>query len=459
VLRTEAAGSFRRRRETVGDLDVVAAAIEPAPVVEAFTRWHRAARVEGAGPTRATVVLRRDVQVDLRVVPPASFGAAWIYLTGSQQHNVALRHRAVERGWTLSEYGLFDARRGGKAGKARAASATSGAAREGSTRGGAPRTGARPAGAARADDPGGRAARGDAAASAAPPGERLAGTSEEEVYAALGLAWIPPELREDAGEIEAAALDPRGGGLPVLLRREDLRGDLQMHSTWSDGRASVEAMVAAAAARGHAYVALTDHGPGLPIVRGLDGSALAAQAAEIARVQAAHPQVRVLRSLEVDVLGDGTLALADEHLATLDLVVIAVHGQLRLGREEQTRRYLRALAHPRAHILAHPTARRLGRRGPVDADWDAVFAAAAAHGVAVEANASPERLDLDGELLRCARDAGCKVVVSTDAHSVRELDHLRWGVDQARRGWLRREDVLDTLPLADLLAALRIASR
>ena len=404
VERAAVAGSFRRRRETVGDLDVVAAARDAAPALAAFTGWHRVARVEGAGETRATVVLRRGLQVDLRVVPPESFGAAMIYLTGSKEHNVALRARAVAQGRKLSEWGLFAER----AGRGRSS------------------------------------------------GRALAGATEEEVYAALGLAWIPPELREDGGEIEAAELDGSGrSALPELVRREQLRGDLQMHSTWSDGRATIEQMVAGCEARGYEYCAITDHGPGLPVVQGLEGARLRGQWAEIAEVQARHPAIRVLRGLEVDILGDGTLALPDEQMGGLDLVLAAVHSRMKLPAEEQTRRYLRALEHPRVAILAHPSARRLGRRGPVDADWDAIFAAAAARGVAIEANASPERLDLPGPLLRRARRLGCKLVVSTDAHSVRELDNLRWGVDQARRGWAPAEDVLNCRPLPELLAALR----
>jgi DNA polymerase (family 10) len=405
VMRAEAAGSFRRRLETVGDLDVVVASTDAPRALSAFTGWHRTARVEGAGDTRATIVLRRGAQVDLRVVPPESFGAAWIYLTGSKAHNVALRALAVRRGWKLSEWALFDQRhqKGGR------------------------------------DD----------------SGARLAGASEEEVYAALGLAWVPPELREDVGELEAAA----AGTLPDLVRLEQLRGDLQMHTTWSDGRASVGTMVAACADRGYAYCAITDHGPGLPVVQGLDAVALRAQHAEIAEAQARHPEIRVLRALELDLLGDGALALADEALGRLDVVLAAVHTRLKLPRDEQTRRYLRALDHPRVAILAHPTARRLGMRGPVDADWPAILQRAAARGVAIEANASPERLDANGDLLRQAKAAGCRVVISTDAHRVRELDNLRWGVDQARRAGLEAGDVLNTLPLQELLAALRVPPR
>jgi DNA polymerase (family 10) len=408
VERAEAAGSFRRRKETVGDLDLVAAARDPAPVLAAFTGWHRATRVESAGDTRATIVLRGGTTADLRVVPPESFGAAWIYLTGSKEHNVALRARALERGLTLSEYGLFRDRE-------------------------APPPGTPP--------PRGRRGAGRA----------LAGATEQEVYAALDLAWVPPELREGAGELAAA----ERGELPRLLERGDLRGDLQMHSHWSDGRVSIEAMVDGCIARGHEYCAITDHGPGLPVVQGLDVSRLEAQQAAIARAQESRPAFRILRGIEIDAMGDGSLPLPDEVLAGLDLVLVAVHSRLRLPRDEQTRRYLAALDHPAAQVLAHPTARRLGRRPGVEADWDAIFARAAARGVAVEANASPERLDLDGALLRRAREQGCKLVVSTDAHSVRELDNLRWGVDQARRGWATADDVLNTRPLAELLAALR----
>jgi DNA polymerase (family 10) len=407
VERVEAGGSYRRRRETVGDLDVAVAARDPRSALAAFVGWHRAVRVEAAGDTRATIALRGGITADLLVVPPESFGAGWLTMTGSKAHYTALCARALARGSTLTEQGLFRGRHAAAAGGGRA-----------------------------------RGRRGS--------GSLVAGASEEEVYAALDLPWVPPELREGAGEIEAA----ERGELPVLVETRELRGDLQMHSHWSDGRATLEQMVAGCVARGYEYCAVTDHGPGLPVVQGLDEARLFAQHAEIARVQERYPNIRVLRGLEIDVLGDGVLAISDAALARCDLVLAAVHSRLRLPRDEQTRRYLRALEHPAVRILAHPTARRLGRRKGVDADWDAIFAAAAARGVAVEANASPERLDLDGGLLRKAREHGCRLVVSTDAHSVRELDNLRWGVDQARRGWASRDDVLNTRPLPDLLAAL-----
>ena len=346
-----------------------------------------------------------------------------------------LRALAVERGWKLSEWGLFDQRSEPRA-------VGGGALPRGQGEGGIGVGSNLGEGVGRGAE---RLSRG---------GERVAGATEEEVYAALDLAWVPPELREDEGELAAAA----AGSLPDLLRLDQLRGDLQMHTTWSDGRAELESMVAACAARGYAYCAITDHGPGLPVVQGLDASALRAQHREIAAVQARHPEIRVLHALELDVMEDGSFPLSEEDLAPLDLVLAAVHTRLKLPREAQTQRYLRALDHPRVAILAHPTARRLGRRGRVDADWDAILAKAAARGVAVEANGSPERLDLDGALLRRARALGCRVVVSTDAHNVRELDNLRWGVDQARRGWLTAGDVINTLPLPELLSWLRSKS-
>ncbi|MGH9361778.1 MAG: PHP domain-containing protein, partial [Thermoanaerobaculia bacterium] len=318
---------------------------------------------------------------------------ALVYFTGAKEHNIKLRQRALHQGLSISEYGVFRV--------------------EGE--------------------------------------ERVAGAEEADVYAAVGLPWIPPELREDRGEIEAAAR----GALPELLRLEDLRGDLQMHSTWSDGRESIESMLAACAARGYEYIALTDHSKALPMVRGLDERRLELQWAEIAAVQARHPEIRLLRSLEVDILADGALDLADDSLARLDLVVASLHTRFELPREEQTARVLRALEHPSVSIWAHPTGRLINRRRPVELDLEAVLARAAELGVAVELNASPDRLDLRDTDLLLAKRLGCKIVVSTDAHRIPELDFMRYGVEQARRAWLGPADVLNTRPLPELLAALR----
>ena len=403
IERIEAAGSFRRRRETVGDLDLLAVAEDLASsqaVMERFVSYPGVEEIVGRGDTKSSVRLAASsgpgFQVDLRVVPAASFGAAWIYFTGSKDHNIKLRQRAVERELKLSEYGLF-----------------------------------------RGDD------------------ESVAGRDEAEVYSALGMAWIPPELREDRGELAAAAAGP----LPRLIERGDLRGDLQMHTTWSDGKNTLEEMVRACAERGHEYCALTDHSPALAMIRGLDATRVRQQAAEISAVQRALPGIRILRSAEVDIHADGSLDLDDDTLASLDVVLVSIHSRFELEPEAQTERILRALEHPRVQILAHPTGRKIGRRDSMRYDLDRVLRRAAELGVAVELDSHPDRLDLADTALIRARELGAKVVISTDAHRVAHLDHLRYGVEQARRAWLEPRHVLNTLPLAAFLAALRQAPR
>jgi DNA polymerase (family 10) len=400
IERLEVAGSYRRRMETIGDVDLLAIAADAGPVMERFLAYPQIERTLMAGPTRASVVLGCGLQVDLRVVPRESYGAALVYFTGSKEHNVHLRRLAVLRGLRISEYGVFRA--------------------------------------ADVEELGDRA-------------PSVAGREEEEVYAAVGLPWLPPELREDRAEFFAGA----HGTLPELLRVEDLRGDLQMHSTWSDGRATLAEMVQACAARGYEYMAITDHSKALAMVRGLDAYRLALQWKEIAAVQARHPEIRILKSMEIDILADGTLDLEEEMLAGLDLVVVSIHSRFDLPKDEQTARILAAIRHPRVGILAHPTGRRIGKRKPLDFDLERVLAEAARLRVAVEANASPERLDLKDTHLALARDLGCKVVVSTDAHRPRELDNMRFGVDQARRAGLAKDDILNTLPLDAFLAAIR----
>jgi len=405
VERVEVAGSLRRGRATVGDVDLLAVADEPAAAMAALREHPDVAEVLGSGDTKTSVRLESDLQVDLRVVPAPSFGAAWQYFTGSKAHNVALRQRAVDRGLRLSEYGLF---RGGD--------------------------GEHPE-----------------------RGERLAGADEDGVYRALGLAWVPPELREDRGEIAAAA----GGRLPRLLELSDLRGDLHMHSNWSDGTAEIRAMRATCAERGYAYMAITDHSQALRMTGGLDPEKLARQWAEldeIAAEDAGRPdgdaRPVLLRGLEVDILKDGRLDLGDDWLARLDVVIVSVHGHLDLPQARQTERVVRALQHPEVNVLAHPTGRLLGSREGMALDLDAVFETAAAHGVAVECNASPYRLDLgDVELMRAVA-AGCRVVIDTDAHAVAGLDDMRYGVATARRAWLGREQVVNAWPLERLRAFL-----
>ncbi|HKH49073.1 MAG TPA: DNA polymerase/3'-5' exonuclease PolX [Thermoanaerobaculia bacterium] len=409
--RLEVAGSYRRRRETVGDIDLLAVAKKPAAVMKHFLGHAWIEKVEMAGDTRATVVLGSGLQVDLRAVPPESYGAALVYFTGSKEHNVKLRRRAVERGLRISEYGVFKVE--------------------------APQN--------RTDrsDPSDRSDQAD--------GTWIAGREEADVYKAVGLAWIPPEMREDQGEIEAAAKKR----LPRLIRQEDLKGDLHMHSTWSDGRNSIEEMVEACAARGYEYMVISDHSKALAMTNGLDAYRLREQWKEIDEVRARHPEIRILRSMEVDILADGSLDLEDEMLAGLDVVLISLHSRFDLPEAQQTERVLRALEHPEVSIFCHPTARLINRRRGVEMDMDAVLRRAAELGVAVELNSNPHRLDLRDSHLRLARELGCKVVISTDSHRTRELDLMRYGVDQARRAWLEPGNVVNTLGYAALRKALR----
>ncbi|MCP4202264.1 MAG: DNA polymerase/3'-5' exonuclease PolX [bacterium] len=404
VRKVEVAGSYRRRRETVGDLDVLAVASRPTELVEAFGAYSKVESVEKAGDTRSTVILESGFQVDLRVVPTKSWGAALVYFTGSKAHNIKLRQRAIERGMRLSEYGVFD---------------------ESNL---------------------------EESEEAADPwaGEYFAGKTEKSVYSSLELPWIPPELREDRGEIKAA----RAGKLPRLLTEKDLRGDLQTHSTWSDGRNSIEEMVLAAIAKGYEYIAITDHSPFLAMTGGLNSRKLRQQWAQIETVQQRYPEIRILRGLEVDILEDGTLDMDDETLDELDIVLVAIHSSFDLPASVQTERVLKALSHPAAHIWAHPLARRLGKRDEIKIDLDQALHCAREHGVAVEDNAHPQRLDLRDVHLLKARELGLRVAIGTDAHAVDQLDLIHYGVEQARRAWLTKKDVLNTLPLSRLLKRL-----
>jgi DNA polymerase (family 10) len=391
VERVEVAGSYRRRQETVGDLDLLVTCRDGAPVVRAFVSHPAVKRVEAEGPTRAAVRLASGLHVDLRVLPPESFGAGLYYFTGSKAHNIALRRRAVARGLKLNEYGVFRGTR------------------------------------------------------------RVAGRTEEEVLAALGLPWIPPELREDRGEIAAA----EGGTLPRLVRVEDLRGDLQCHTTDSDGRDTLRAMAEAAEALGHEYLAVTDHSPAVRVAQGMDAAGFARQRGRIDRLNAKLRRLTLLAGVEVDVLPDGTLDLDDRSLARFDIVLAAVHSRFDLPPRQQTARLLAAIRHPAVRVLAHPTARLIGRRAPMRYDLEAVARAAAEAGVWLEIDAQPERLDLNDVMAHVARAAGARFVISTDAHAAAELRFLPFGVDQARRAWLTRADVMNTLPLDRLLKAMR----
>ena len=406
VKRIEVAGSYRRRRETVGDLDLLVVATKPERVMRRFTEYEAVLQVEAAGETKGSVVLRAGIRVDLRILPPESYGAALQYFTGSKEHNVKLRKRAVRRGLRVSEYGVFE------------------------VEGGAEST-------ANGED-------------VVDSGRRIAGETEEDVYAALALPWIPPELREDRGELEAAGT----GELPALIAPEDIRGDLQMHSTWSDGRNSLEEMLEACAARGYEYLAITDHSKSLAMTGGLDAQKLRAQWQEITDVAERHPEIRLLKGMEVDILGDGSLDLEDELLAGLDIVLVSVHSKFDLPASKQTARIIKALEHPEVDLLAHPTGRLLTRRDPMDFDLEAVLECAAEHGVIVELNAHPDRLDLKDTHLMRAKELGLKFAIDTDAHRTTDLALIRYGVEQARRAWLTKADVVNTLPLERLLGSL-----
>lgn len=389
--RVVVAGSYRRRRDTVGDLDVVVTASNGATVGNKLVGYENIAQVLAHGPTRTTVVLRSGLQVDVRAVPEASYGAALLYFTGSQAHNIALRGLAAHRGWKLNEYGLFSGKR------------------------------------------------------------RIAGLTEEEIYKKLGLAFIPPELREDRGEIALAAANK----LPQLVTVADIRGDLHVHSDWTDGTAAIEGMAEAAQARGYEYIALTDHSRRVAMAHGLDPARLSKQAREIDRANRRLHGLTILKGIEVDILKDGQLDLPDSSLAKLDVVVASVHSYFDLPREAQTERVIRAMRNRHVSIIGHPTGRLIGEREPYDIDLERVITAAHDLGCHLEVNAQPDRLDLNDHYIHAAKEAGVTLAISTDAHSVDAFECIRFGVDQARRGWLTAADVINTRPLAELRKILQ----
>lgn len=398
--RVEVAGSYRRRRETVGDIDLLAIADSDkaaAAISQAFTTYPDVDEVLGSGDTRSSVRLKNGLEVDLRVMEAESFGAALLYFTGSKSHNVELRQLALDKGWHLTEYGLFE-----------------GTGEEGE--------------------------------SPLSSGKRLASKTEEDIYAKLGLPYIEPEMREGRGEIKAA----QEGELPVLVELADIRGDLHMHSTWSDGRASIEDMMRACMERGYEYMALTDHSKALAMTGGLDEEKLARQWEELDEITAANPGITLLRGLEVDILKDGTLDLSDEWLEKLDIVLVSVHSHFSLPIEEQTARMVKAVSHPQVNILCHPTGRILGAREGYAVDLAEVFEACRKNQVAVELNASYQRLDLSDVNLIAARKRGLMVSIGTDAHNEKELAGMELGVQQARRAWLSKEQVLNARELAEV---------
>ncbi|MBI3146738.1 MAG: DNA polymerase/3'-5' exonuclease PolX [Pseudogulbenkiania sp.] len=391
VRQVEVAGSYRRCRDTVGDIDILVAAAAGYDVPFSFTAYEEVDEVLAHGTTKASVRLRSGLQVDLRVVREESFGAALLYFTGSKAHNIVLRQMAQSRGLKINEYGVYR------------------------------------------------------------DGQHIAGESEASVYATLQLPFIAPELREARGEIDAA----RYGKLPILLTRQDLRGDLHVHTKASNGRNSIKEMALAAHALGLDYLAITDHSQHLHIAKGLDEDRLLTQMDEIDRLQSdGGLGVTLLKGIEVDILEDGRLDLPTSLLNQLDIVVAAVHEHFSLSPARQTTRLLHALDQ-RVHILAHPTGRLIGQRPPVDFDFDMVLRHARETGCALELDAQPLRLDLDDLHCREAKEAGVLISIDSDAHNSADLCNLRYGVDQARRGWLERQDVLNTRSLAELKTFLK----
>jgi DNA polymerase (family 10) len=391
VKKVAVAGSFRRRRETVGDLDILVSHRRDSEVMKRFTGYQDVRKVLSEGSTRCSVILKSGIQVDLRAVAEVSWGAALLYFTGSREHGIALRKLARTGKMKINEYGLYRGKR------------------------------------------------------------RLAGKSERSIYRTLGLRYIEPELRSARGEIEAAGENR----LPRLVEPGDLRGDLQMHTRASDGRQSIREMAEAARSIGYDYIAITDHSRRVHVANGLDPARLRRQIREIDRVNEEIRGLTVLKSVEVDILEDGSLDLSDDVLSELDLVVGSIHSHFGLSASRQTDRIRRALDHPLLDILAHPTGRLIRRRAPYDFDMEAVMRHARERGVFLEVNAHPERLDLNAEHCRMARDIGVRVAVSTDAHRSDDLKLMRFGVDQARAGWLEPDDILNTRPLARFRKMLR----
>ncbi|MGH8003816.1 MAG: DNA polymerase/3'-5' exonuclease PolX, partial [Limisphaerales bacterium] len=390
--RVALAGSLRRRKETIGDLDILVVSKKPKPVMDFFVLMPEVVRVFAHGETKSAVKLESGLDVDLRVVPAESYGAALNYFTGSKDHNVTLRELALSKGWKLNEYGLF---KGSK---------------------------------------------------------MIAGRTEEELYAALGMDYVEPEMRENTGEIEAA----KKHKLPKLIGYGDLQGDLQIQTDWTDGADSIEAYAKAATLRGHKYIAITDHTKRLAMTGGLDEKKIRKQWAEIDRVQKKiGSKLRILKGTECDILKDGSLDLDDETLAQLDVVGVAVHSHFDLPREEQTKRIIRAIKNPNVDILFHPTGRLIGRREAYDLDMDAIIKVVKETGTVLEIDAFPDRLDLKDEYIRKCVAAGVKLSIDTDAHSIPHLDFLEYGIAQARRGWAEKSDIVNTRPLEAFLKLLK----
>ncbi|MFZ5451361.1 MAG: DNA polymerase/3'-5' exonuclease PolX [Thermodesulfobacteriota bacterium] len=395
VEQVDVAGSLRRRKETVGDVDFLVISNDPAKVMDFFVHLPGVVKVWGHGRTKSSVRLKDGLDMDLRVIPPASYGAALQYFTGSKEHNIALRKIAIEQGYKLSEYGLFQG-----------------------------------------DTP-------------------VAAEREEEVYARLGMAWIPPELREDRGEIDAAL----AGKLPDLVGYHDLKGDLHVHSNWNGGQQSIREIAAAAREMGYEYVGISDHTKFLKIERGLDEEQIRARNQEIDEInrelQAAGHNFTVLKGCEANIMADGSIDILDEVLAEMDFVIAGIHSQFRMDREDMTRRMITAMENPHVDIISHPTGRVLKKREEYDLFLDKILDAAKATKTVLEINSYPERLDLNDLNIRICKKMGIKMVINTDAHQVDQLQLMPFGIAQARRGWAEKEDIINAWPVDKFLNMLK----
>ncbi|MEM3526436.1 MAG: DNA polymerase/3'-5' exonuclease PolX [Candidatus Jordarchaeaceae archaeon] len=389
--RVVVSGSVRRMKETIGDADFLVIADNPKAVMDFFVSMPEVISVIGKGETKSSVKLKTGMDVDVRVVPEESFGAALQYFTGSKDHNVALRRIAQEKGWKLNEYGLFE---------------------------------------------------GD---------KRIAGKTEEEVYEKLGLQWIPPELRENMGEIEAA----KKNKLPKLIDYNALKGDLQVHSNWTDGANSIKEMAEEAKKLGLEYIVISDHSKSLAMTGGLDEKMLVKQGEEIDKINEQLSGIRVLKGVELNILRDGSLDISDETLEELDVVSAGIHSQFKLDREEMTRRVLKAIENPNLDILCHPTTREIQKRDPIPLDMDKIIEAAKDNGTILDIDSYPDRLDLKDEYIRKAVEVGAKLGISSDAHSKPHLHYLELGIAQARRGWATAKDIVNTRKLEEFLKIIK----
>ncbi|MCL5807570.1 MAG: DNA polymerase/3'-5' exonuclease PolX [Deltaproteobacteria bacterium] len=387
------AGSIRRWKETVNDIDILCTSRQPEEVMETFVKLPHVSRILAQGPTKSSIIAEDGIQVDLRVVEEDSFGTALQYFTGNKQHNIKLRERAVRAGLKINEYGVFTE----------------------------------------------------------PEEKKIGGKKEADVYKALKLPFVPPELREDTGEIEAA----EKGTLPDLVAIGDIKGDLHVHTKWSDGSHDLDAVVEAARKRGYRYIAITDHSKGLGIAHGLDEARLAEQINLIDETNRRHADFAILKGTEVDIRSDGRLDLSDDALAALDIVVASIHSGFKQPREQITKRLLSAIRNPCVSVIAHPTGRLIGERDAYDVDLEAVLKEAARYGVAMEINAYPLRLDLNDAQVKLAKEYALSFVIGTDTHVISQYDFMIYGVSVARRGWLEQKDILNTLEYGQLIRRLK----